>query len=129
MVRILVFTAECGRFGLIKMLESGDARQRSACFVPAGARERSGLRVIVSGFVIIAREEREIQSAVEINKGREREKAEIRIPHAAPPQCLSLLKNDRQPHTHTHEYTQAETSNERRKNVIAGKRRKSFFLL
>ena len=60
----------------------GDARQRSACFVPAGARERSGLRVIVSGFLMIAREEREreVESAAEINKGREREKAEIRIP-------------------------------------------------
>ena len=84
----------------------GDARQRSACFVPAGARERSGLRVIVSGFLMIAREEREreVESAAEINKGREREKAEIRIPPAAPPQRLSLVENDRQPHTNTHKW-------------------------
>ncbi len=39
--------------------------------VPAGARERNGLSVIVSRFVIIARGEREMESTVEINKGHD----------------------------------------------------------
>lgn len=105
-VCILVFTAECDRFGLIKMPERGDARQRRACFVPAGARERSGLRVIVSGFVIIAREEREIESAAEINKGREREK-EIRIPPRLHLNVFHYLRTTAS-HTHTRIHTSGD---------------------
>ncbi len=54
-----MFNLECSRFGLNEMLGG------EFMFLPAGARERDGLRVMVSGFVIIA-------------KGRKRRTAESR---------------------------------------------------
>lgn len=50
-----LFSVQCDRFGLNRMLGG----EIYAMFVPAGARERNSLSVIVRDFVIIARGERD----------------------------------------------------------------------